>query len=189
VLYEPHGYKEPSDAKTEFHFFHQSNSIFIKLFMDELEKQYSKEGYTIQKLPKIRTNIKEGMQVYIIDILGYCVLISAFWLYIVLGLFTGKKQQKHEMLTSDEKMTLFNNFNYVEQCLHDKYGAKELYKVLVNFSIHVLNDYLPKITDDKDVTAFYEEFENALKRKFNKPQLNTRIVHDEELSEYSYKED
>jgi hypothetical protein len=167
VLYEPHGYKEPSDAKTEFHFFHQSNEFFITEFMGELRNQYNKE-YKVEKLPKIRTSVKEGMQAYVIDNLGYCVLISAFWLYIVLGVFTGQKQEKLQQLTPDEKMMLFNNFKYVEECLYSKYEAKGLFKVLVNFSIQVLNDYLPKITDDRDVTAFYEEFENAMRRTFKK---------------------
>lgn len=185
VLYEPHGYKEPSDSETEFHFFHQSNEFFITEFMSELRNQYNKE-YTVRKLPKIVTSCREGIQPYVIDNLGYCVLISAFWLYIVLGLFTGQKQEEGQKLTTGEKMTLFNNFKYVEECLYDKYGPKGLFKVLVNFSIHVLNYYLPKITDDRDVTAFYEEFENAMKRKFTKagvPMYKKEMKREENYSD------
>ena len=77
-----------------------------------------------------------------------------------------------------ENILRFNNFTYIEEFLYDKYKLKELFKVLVNFSIKVLNEYLPKIVNAEDVRAFYEEFEKAMKTKFKQARvcISTREI-------------
>lgn len=156
-LYEPHGSEV---QENQIKLVQKSGRIFIELFRGALQSIYDMKGTpcNIQIMNSIYVSCPKGIQVYVDDNLGYCKLISTLWLYLVLGLFSSKD------ISTDLKIQLFENLQVVETCLYNIYrDPKELYNVVVNFSIDVLNNYLGVIASEKLVKKFYNEMLKEIK--------------------------
>jgi hypothetical protein len=156
-LYEPHGSKVEGNR---IKLVEKSNRIFIELLKENLQSIYKMKGKrcNIEILKSVNVSCPKGIQVYVNDSLGYCKLISTLWLYLVLALFSSKE------ISADMKIELFGNLQVVETCLYDIYkDPKELYNVVVNFSIDVLNNYLTSIATEDLVAKFHTKMLQKMK--------------------------
>jgi hypothetical protein len=156
-LYEPHGSEV---QENQIKLVQKSGRIFIELFRGALQAIYDMKGTpcNIQIMDSIYVSCPKGIQVYVDDNLGYCKLISTLWLYLVLGLFSSKD------ISTDLKIQLFENLQVVETCLYDIYrDPKELYNVVVNFSIDILNNYLVFIATEDLVRKFHNKMLQKIK--------------------------
>jgi hypothetical protein len=170
ILYEPHGSTDKKfDLTTKL--IRQLNNYFINLIQYHLKEFYKSAGtpYTIDIIEQKSVSCPEGIQTYINDSLGYCELISTLWLYLVLGLFSSSE------LDPNVKITLVNRLHIVESCLYQLYKTpEELYNVVVNFSVEVINNYLKLINYRKLSIDFTRNFYREMYRKYE-DNIHTKI--------------
>ena len=166
MLYEPHGYDIDDNIQTKL--LRKSSNKFINLLKFHLKQIYRShdDTYDITILEQTRISCPKGIQSYVNDRLGYCALISAFWLYLVLGLFSSAE------LDPKDKTYLFDNLHLVETCLYETFrNPKELYGIVVKFSKKVIDNYLKLLTPDKS-DEFYDLFYRIVKQEGSNLQLN-----------------
>jgi hypothetical protein len=158
MLYEPHG----SDVDSiQITLLRKSSNKFINLLKFHIKQIYRThdENYNITILEPAKISCPKGIQVYVNDRLGYCTLISTFWIYLVLGLFSSPH------LDPEDKIYLFSNLNVVETCLYETYrNPKELYGVVVSFSKKVIDNYLKLLQPDQS-DEFYDLFYTIVKQE------------------------
>jgi hypothetical protein len=81
--------------------------------------------------PFNQTSAIIGFQSYIKDNQGFCSLISAFWLYILLEVM--------QVSTNQEKLFIFKNMKFIEKCVMHNYNQDKLYDIIIYFTNNVLS--------------------------------------------------
>ena len=164
MLYDPHGYKSTT---IQTHLIKKSSREFIRLLKFHVEKIYQHSGtpYTIEILDEKIVSCPLGIQENIMDRLGYCDIITMFWLYLVLGLFSSPD------LDPQEKIYLFNNLKMVETSFYNSYydDVQSRYNTVINFGFIIINKLLgrhPKIRG-----VILDEFINLVKESKHSSSL------------------
>lgn len=144
ILYEPHGYDIP-EQDIIVRLVNKYNTEFI----NELARYITQlSDYNVEIMDPIKVQCVIGIQQYMGDFRGLCMLISTFWMFIALGLIKNSNE--------DDVDEIFTELPLIERCLYANMDEEELSTVLINFGIHVLNDYLPLIIGSKK----HREFNN-----------------------------
>ena len=152
-LYEPHGYDDKRQSQTIINFA-SINNIFISQLIKHLEKQYNKNLSSTSKVKfqvvdKKSISCPVGIQSYVNDRLGYCKLVSALWIYVIV-----KIMRTDFVLTDSQKIYLFDNLNIIEECLEKH---PRLYDILVNFSSDLVNIYISKTLQKNGGETFLQK--------------------------------
>ena len=174
IKYEPHGYEISDEIVT---YVNRYNNEFVRElvgYMSQIEESKQDQPYTFNIMEPIQIGCNIGIQQYIYDVRGYCALISAFWMFIVLGLMKSD-------FGSDTTETIFDNLNIVERCLYNNFNEEQLNVAVVNFSVQVINDYLKLIVGGKINRMFRSICVELLFKFYGERGMNpfTLIVKDE----------
>jgi hypothetical protein len=145
MLYEPHGYNFTDEITKKVN---EYNILFVNdlvQYMEKIQNPYEKT-YTFEFMTPREVSLSIGVQSFIGDERGYCALISSFWVYIVLGLLKSNLNPEY----------IFEKPDIIEKCLYVNY-EKELYNIIVNFSVDVIQKYLPDIIGKEKTKQFIND--------------------------------
>lgn len=151
-LYEPHG-----SFKSSLKMYDDINK-FISFLEHKYNEKYGEFPLYFTSLEEISEDISQrsGIQGIIEEYrfgIGYCVMYSYFWLYLILSCYNKTKE--------DPLMLII----YIEKTLLKNYTGNQLKKIIVSFAIKLVNFYLQNtnqqyILDDlnKEVDERFNEF-------------------------------
>lgn len=142
LLYDPQGYDIPDDEIT-LKIINEHNVQFITE-LAEYMTMLSDYKIEITEPATVQCNI--GIQQYIRDYRGFCMLISSLWMFVILGLIKNSEE--------DDIEDIFRQLPLVERCLYANLEEEQINTILVNFSIHILIYYLPLIIGKEKTEKF-----------------------------------
>ena len=166
MLYEPHGAQgvQVSNPQRKPQ-YDQMNTEFIDFMIALINSEEKKirgiNARNVVKVDSYNISANVGIQSYMKDRNGYCYMITAFWLYIILIIIKDNSFSREQ----EEKFIL--NLNYIEECVFS----------IVETEINKDKESAEVPQASTDPTVLKPVQQGSLKGYNNSQVLNSLIVH------------
>lgn len=152
IHYEPHG-----------NFLNKSINQFVVNIKDILQKEVNIEIEVVY-----RENKHCGWQTYMGDEVGWCVIVSYFWLYCIL------------FIMKDYGNYLDIDFiNNIESIIKKIYTPEEFETLIFNFTYHLISQYhtdVKVLLSPKHNEEFYFIYMNMIRENFNESLEDADLI-------------